>query len=201
MPHARTAPCFKTRAALISCGPDLRLGEGVWALRPAPEPPSTSRPQGRAAPKAALLHLLNLQGTQEPLQSGPLPCAETHLFREAPSKAWLLSSGPSPQNQQHLQFCHGDSLRGRHSGIWAESTDPGPAASPQNPERPCPHHDFPIGGWEVRGNDLQGPTQLLPSRCSWLTSPCPPTSRGKRRRQTALRERPGAILHMETRVL
>lgn len=57
--HMRgTAPCFKTRAALISCGPDLRLGEGVWALRPAPEPPSTSRPprksssQGSPAPPA-----------------------------------------------------------------------------------------------------------------------------------------------------
>lgn len=32
----------------------------------------------------------------------------------------------------------------------------------------------------VRGNDLQGPTQLLPSRCSWLTSPALPTSPRKK---------------------
>lgn len=59
LPHARDSPVFQDyRAALISCGPDLRLGEGVWALRPAPEPPSTSRPprksssQGSPAPPA-----------------------------------------------------------------------------------------------------------------------------------------------------
>lgn len=141
-------------------------------------PPAPPAPQRRAAPKAALLHLLKAaRGPREPQHSGLLPCAESHLFQEAPSKAPAAVLRAKPPETATPTV----TSRGQPEGDGTPGS--GPRAqirvqqrSPKILSRPAPAvTSLPVDGG-VRGNDLQGPTQLLPSRGSWLTLPALPTS-------------------------
>ena len=75
--------------------------------------------------------------------------------RKPLARPWLLSSGPSPQNQQHLPFCHGNSLRGTALRDPGQEHRPGPAVSPQNPEQaPAPAVTSLLVDGRVIGKDL-----------------------------------------------